>query len=221
METIETPAIDKSTWGSGPWQSEPDRVDFVAHGFACLALRNDRLGQWCGYVGVGPDHPFHGRSHDEIDGEIEFHGGLSYAGACEGYICHVPAPGMPADVWWLGGDFAHVRDHAPGLAAREREIAREARRKGDTRAKSSVKDPRVTRERRPSYSRPRVHWHDTGRCEHCGAPDSRDAAHARGCPRLEPASREELLRLALRIEQAWADKSRGREAPARAKGGTV
>jgi hypothetical protein len=27
--------VHKSGWGEGPWQSEPDRVDFVFAGLAC------------------------------------------------------------------------------------------------------------------------------------------------------------------------------------------
>jgi hypothetical protein len=67
-ETPVTPAIDKSTWGAGPWQDEPDRVDFIAHGFACLALRHPDHGHYCGYAGVPREHPFYGRPHGEISG---------------------------------------------------------------------------------------------------------------------------------------------------------
>jgi hypothetical protein len=116
--------VDKSEWGPGPWQAEPDRVDFTHAGFACLALRNDHLGHWCGYVGVPREHPAYGREYENV--EVEFHGGLTYADRCGGVICHVPAPGMPDDVWWLGGDFAHLYDLAPAMRAREMR-ARETR----------------------------------------------------------------------------------------------
>lgn len=109
---------DKSAWGEGAWQNEPDRVEFVAHGFACLMNRNPRLGFWCAYVGVPPEHPFHGKPYDDVD--VDFHGGLTYADKCRGDICHVPEPGMPDDVWWLGGDFGHCSDLAPGIRFRER-----------------------------------------------------------------------------------------------------
>lgn len=107
--------VDKSTWGDGPWQTEPDRVDFVHAGFACMALRHPEHGHWCGYVGVPREHPAYGK--DAMDVEASFHGGLNYAAPCEGSICHVPQPGMPDDVWWLGGDFSHAFDLAPGSAA--------------------------------------------------------------------------------------------------------
>ncbi len=119
-ETIATPVTDKSTWGDGPWQTEPDRVDWVAHGMACMALRHHTLGHWCGYVGVPNSHPAYGKPAEVED--LQFHGGLTYASKCQGVICQVPAPGMPDDVWWLGGDFAHAWDLAPGLRAQSRSV---------------------------------------------------------------------------------------------------
>ena len=46
--------MKNAAWGQGPWDDEPDRVDFEHAGFPCLLLRNPRLGQWCGYVAVPP-----------------------------------------------------------------------------------------------------------------------------------------------------------------------
>ncbi len=114
-ESATVPAIDKTTWGPGEWQNEVDRVDWIAHGFACFALRHNTLGHWCGYVGVPRDHPAYGKDYDDVD--VTFHGGLTYANLCRDFICHVPAPGMPDDVWWLGGDFAHSGDVSPGTLA--------------------------------------------------------------------------------------------------------
>jgi hypothetical protein len=51
--------IDKSTWGDGPWMTEPDRVEWRHAGLPCLALRN-QMGVWCGYAAVPPGHPWHG-----------------------------------------------------------------------------------------------------------------------------------------------------------------
>jgi hypothetical protein len=113
-----TETIDKSTWGEGPWQSEPDRVDFRHAGLPCLALRHPRQGHWCGYAAVPPGHPAHGKDRNCV--EVEVHGGLSYEGLCDGLICHVPAPGEPDDVWWLGFDFGHAWDILPGQEARGR-----------------------------------------------------------------------------------------------------
>lgn len=123
----------------GPWDDEPDKVQWVdaATDLDCLAVRN-HFGAWCGYVGVPPGHPFHGKHYDEclIDcGEeygcwvhrpndaVEVHGGLTFASGCdedaaEGHgICHVPLPGREPEVWWLGFDCGHGFDVTPYRAA--------------------------------------------------------------------------------------------------------
>lgn len=111
--------IDKSMWGDGPWQTEPDRVDFEHAGLPCLLLRN-HAGTWCGYAAVPPGHPLHGKGYDDLD--VEVHGGLTYASACRDRICHVPKPGEPDDVWWFGFDCGHYRDFSPGIDALLRSI---------------------------------------------------------------------------------------------------
>jgi hypothetical protein len=106
---------DKSTWGDGPWQNEPDKVQWIdpATNLDCLLHRPH--GAWCGYVGVGPDHPLHGEGEDDF----EVHGGITFTGSCqEGGdpsvgICHVPQPGRPSDVWWFGFDCSHSMDTDP------------------------------------------------------------------------------------------------------------
>ena len=108
------PTIDRSTWGRGPWDAEPDRVEFEHAGLPCL-LRRNRSGVWCGYAAVPPDHPWHGTHYDEVP--VDVHGGLTYADACQGSICHVPKPGEPDNVWWFGFDCANLGDLVPGLWA--------------------------------------------------------------------------------------------------------
>lgn len=49
---------------------------------------------------------------------LDVHGGLTYAGACQGRICHAPKPGEPDNVWWFGFDCAHHLDLSPGSRAR-------------------------------------------------------------------------------------------------------
>lgn len=136
MEEIDRKSVDKSGWSRGPWDDEPDRVDFEHAGLPCLLLRN-RHGNWCGYAAVAPGHPWHGVDYNgcfdpkrHVDAEehgwkcdarpesvIEVHGGLTYADRCGGSICHVPKPGEPADVWWFGFDCGHAWDIQPGLDA--------------------------------------------------------------------------------------------------------
>ena len=106
--------VDRSTWSKGEWDKEPEnRVDFIHSGFSCFILRGP-MGAWCGYVGVPSTHPAYEKDYnDDILEKIDVHGGLTYADKCAGVICHVPEPGMPDDVWWLGFDTAHYGDVVP------------------------------------------------------------------------------------------------------------
>jgi hypothetical protein len=104
---------DRTRWGQGPWDSEPDdKVVWVSDGIDCMIVRNG-MGAWCGYVGLPPAHPDHGKEYMEVLGEYDVHGGLTFASACGGKICHVPEPGRPTHVWWLGFDCNHSCDAAP------------------------------------------------------------------------------------------------------------
>lgn len=105
---------------AGPWDGEPDKAQWVDQdtGLDCLIVRN-RSGALCGYVGVPAGHPWHGQDYDNVDADV--HGGLTYAAPCqendaEHGICHVPEPGRPDDVWWLGFDCAHFGDLVPRYA---------------------------------------------------------------------------------------------------------
>lgn len=118
----EATTIDKKTWGDGPWQDEPDRALWRHRGLPCIITRQPQSGHLCGYVGVPLGHPWHGKGYDDVDATV--HGGLTYARACEGDVCHVPKPGESDDVWWLGFDCSHYRDYAPGRAAMMRELSR-------------------------------------------------------------------------------------------------
>lgn len=122
MQTIEYRTMDKSSWGAGPWQDEPDKKQWqdAATGLPCLIVRN-RGGALCGYVGVAFGHPWHGKEYDTPD--VEVHGGLTFADRCAKgadeaeHICHKPDAGEPADVWWFGFDCAHAWDQSPGYDA--------------------------------------------------------------------------------------------------------
>lgn len=97
--------IDRAGWPPGPWDGEPDRVDFEHAGFPCLILRHES-GHLCGYAGVPLGHPMYEASLADIE-VLSVHGGVTYAGKCRGPICHVPREGQPDDVFWLGFDCAH------------------------------------------------------------------------------------------------------------------
>lgn len=118
--------IDKSGWGLGPWQSEPDRIEWRHNGVPCLMVRQRESGHWCGYAAVEPGHKWHGLSYSGTTDEegnyipsaldVNVHGGITYAEKCAGQVCHVPLPGEPDDVWWLGFDCNHYGDYGPRAA---------------------------------------------------------------------------------------------------------
>lgn len=103
----------KKKWAAGPWQEEPDRVEWRSRsGLPCLIVRN-HLGALCGYVGVPPGHPLHGQNYGDVP--LDAHGGLTYSDKCRAGICHLPAPGEPDAVWWFGFDCGHAWDMVPGV----------------------------------------------------------------------------------------------------------
>lgn len=112
MET--QPPIDKSKWGPGPWQDEPDRLEFRHAGFPCMIIRAPVTGSWCGYVGIPQTHPFFEKNYMDVYG-VSVHGDLTYSDHCQGHICHVPKPGELDNVWWLGFDCAHAFDGMPAM----------------------------------------------------------------------------------------------------------
>lgn len=115
--------IDKSTWGPGPWQDESDKISWTdeATGLPCLIVRGP-AGALCGYVGVAPGHPLHKVEYMDMEVDLEVHGSVTFTGGCqeedaEHGICHVPEPGQPDDVWWIGFDCAHAFDVTPRIDA--------------------------------------------------------------------------------------------------------
>ena len=104
--------VDRTGWPPGPWDGEPDRIEWRHEGLPCLILRG-QFGALCGYVAVPPSHPCHGLGYDEVPAHA--HGGLTYSDACAGRICHVPREGEPDDAWWLGFDCAHAGDVVPAF----------------------------------------------------------------------------------------------------------
>jgi len=106
--------VDKSKWAEGPWQTEPDKVQWDHAGFDCLIVRGPS-GALCGYVGVPPGHPAYEKDYDTVEASV--HGGLTFADFCqedqEHGICHVG--GLTEKPWWLGFDCAHAGDHSPAF----------------------------------------------------------------------------------------------------------
>lgn len=121
MKDIEKFFVDKSRFNQGPWMKEPDKVQFYdpTTKATCLIVRN-HMGALCGYVGVPEGHPAFEKDYNEVD--YYAHGGLTFASFCvedekENGICHVPFPGEPDRVWWLGFDCGHAGDLIPEMEA--------------------------------------------------------------------------------------------------------
>lgn len=121
------PDIDRSEWGPGPWDDEPDKISWTDEStdLPCLLVRNG-MGVWCGYVAVEPGHPLHGTDYWGLN--LDVHGGLTFSSYCAeegaeaGNICHVPGPGKPANVWWYGFDSGHAWDLVPSMLRMWREL---------------------------------------------------------------------------------------------------
>lgn len=118
-ENVRPRTYRREEWGDGPWQTEPDRLEWKHQGFPCLMLRTE-MGNWCGYVAVEKGHPYYEKNSGDL--EVDVHGGLNYAAHCSGHICHVPAPGESDEVWWLGFDCAHCGDIVPSMVAHLRHL---------------------------------------------------------------------------------------------------
>ncbi len=123
--------IDKSGWGEGEFQNEPDKLEWVdeATGYPCLIVRQHRHGALCGYVGVTEIHPWFGINYnqsfsgDEDDYDttpellINVHGGLTYSDFCqennkEHAVCHT-STSQEDRVFWFGFDCVHWGDLSP------------------------------------------------------------------------------------------------------------
>ena len=90
---------DKKTWGPGPWVDEPDRLEFTAHGYNCLAQRARTTGAWCGYVDIPIDHPM--KQAKILDNNLDVHGGITYSRAID------------ENTYRLGFDCSHLGDYLP------------------------------------------------------------------------------------------------------------
>lgn len=109
--------IDKSDWGPGPWQDEPDEMKWrdFATGYDCYVVRHSSLGNFCGYVRVPIKNKLYRVPYQVLerrkDADIRVHGGITFSGPL-GQIKDTKTKG-----WWFGFDCGHGSDISPGLVA--------------------------------------------------------------------------------------------------------
>lgn len=90
----------RATAGSGPWDGEPDSVDWEHEGVACKMRRSDSF-TWCGYAEVPKGHPWY-MGVDTALGGVRVHGGITFANLWS-----------EIGGWWIGFDCNHYLDLAP------------------------------------------------------------------------------------------------------------
>jgi len=121
MKTKEWTYVDRSGWGSGPWDNEPDKRQWTdeATGLPCLIVRQKSGGHLCGYVGVSAGHPYYQMDEIEAYGlDLNVHGGITFGRMCaehgdenDSTVCHIDPD--DDDRFWLGFDMAHCDDMSP------------------------------------------------------------------------------------------------------------
>lgn len=100
---------DRSGWGTGPWDHEPDKLIWADpySTLQCGIIRS-LIGALCGYVAVGPNHPWFGKHYDDCS--TTAHGGLTYSGPINELL---EPTDTTNDLWVFGFDCAHLGDATP------------------------------------------------------------------------------------------------------------
>lgn len=113
--------VDKSEWGAGEWESEPDAAYWTDErsGYQCLIVRAD-LGHLCGYVVLPEGHPMHGKPMEDFR-PYRAHGGITLAAVIHPDLAREvmgdPNLELPPNGWLVGFDCGHDYDHTPAAAA--------------------------------------------------------------------------------------------------------
>jgi hypothetical protein len=117
MEAVGKHKVDRTGWGEGAWDHEPDELYWrTKAGLPGMIWRN-MFGVLCGYVGV--PNTFSSLGAADLDEALNVHGGITFTGPR-------PSPGTHcAKNWmrffsasWIGFDCHHVDDYAPAFASK-------------------------------------------------------------------------------------------------------
>jgi hypothetical protein len=98
--------IDKTFWGKGPWQYEPDYLAYVCDGYDCLIMRT-AVGCLTGYIAIPADHPWYDLEPDEVP--VRVHGGLEWKQVGNDHWRRTSRE----DVVWFGFSCSHIGDYFP------------------------------------------------------------------------------------------------------------
>lgn len=98
--------VNRTGWPPGPWDDEPDHMEWVYADFPCAILRSTS-GALCGYVGLPSTHPYYNRDYDEIP--VRVHGGLTFAAESLRRL----QLALCSPIWWIGFDCGHGGDYIP------------------------------------------------------------------------------------------------------------
>jgi hypothetical protein len=109
---------NRSRWGPGPWQDEPDYDHLVVAGLPCQLHRNS-FSSWTGQVGLSKGHKLYEVwSGEEIARQVQVQGKVQMAFWLGGHEYTPPANGH-SGTWWVHVDFTMFgqapADYGPNL----------------------------------------------------------------------------------------------------------
>ncbi|MFF2531256.1 hypothetical protein ACFVS2_20350 [Brevibacillus sp. NPDC058079] len=100
------------------WEIEPEFSDLRFGKYHLVIWRHPEFGQLNGYVGIKRSHSYFGKERsDKRIGELNVHGGITFAGKEKG-------DGFRKGYWYFGFDTAHAFDYAPILEKIKEEMMR-------------------------------------------------------------------------------------------------
>lgn len=102
-----------------PWITEPYQIVWTDEetNLPCVMIRQS-MGFWCGYVGVPKDHPLFLTEYEEIECDIDVHGGLTFSDYLSNEVVlttweNYHQSDHYLDAWFFGFDCSHIDDLVP------------------------------------------------------------------------------------------------------------
>lgn len=106
--------FDKSSWKSGPWQTESDFVAWIDEKTnLAIIMRRNEFGCWCGFVGVDQSHSMFLlklQEEDNIIKDVEIHKGIGFSGFLHQADLEFTPPNRK---WWFGFNCSSEGDYCP------------------------------------------------------------------------------------------------------------